>query len=317
MSFTEFSSHLNERLIQSCKKNDSEDALFCLQQGADVNITCKDTTRKGRKGTTFTGLSIAASRNYPELVDLLLARGADVNKTTLYKYYQDDEDIEEVTPLMIASKQGHHKIVKRLLLQGIDILFEDSLGWTALHLCAGSKECLEEFAKIPLVDLDWNCVNGMGETPLFSAANLNSDCVKFILSQPSVNPNIQDEDSDTPILLCLKEMDRDMMEEFESHLDNLEFPMPMVGDFDFKEMEDLMKIFKILLDCPRIELEGSLAWAREQAAEPESSSWARRWRNEIVKQLSRALESRAVDVKKRNVGSDNTPEANRRKKEDS
>ena len=79
MSFKEFSSHLNERLIQSCKKNDSEDVLFCLQQGADVNINCKD-----EDGTTFTGLSIAASRNNPELVDLLLARCADVNKTTLY-----------------------------------------------------------------------------------------------------------------------------------------------------------------------------------------------------------------------------------------
>ena len=90
--------------------------------------------------------------------------------------------------------------------------------------------------------------------------------------------------------------------------------MPMVGDFDFEEFEDLMKIFKILLDCPRIELEGSLAWAREQAAEPESSSWARRWRTEIVHQLSRALESRAVDVKKRKgVGSDNTPEEKKRR----
>ena len=309
MSIEEFSSHLNERLIQSCKKNDSEDVLFCLQQGADVNISCKD-----EDGTTFTGLSIAASRNYPELVDLLLARGADVNKTTLYKYYQDDEDIEEVTPLMIASKQGHHQIVKRLLqVHNIDILFEDSLGWTALHLCAGSKECLEEFAKI---GVDWNCVTGSGQTPLFSAVNLsNTDCVKFILSQPSVNPNIQDENSDTPILFCLKEMDRDNLEEFKSHLDNLDcpMPMPMVRDFDSKTF----KTFKILLDCPKIEIDSSLAWAREQAAEPESSSWARRWRTEIVKQLSMALESRAVDVKKRNVGSDNTPEANRRKKEDS
>ena len=165
------------------------------------------------------------------------------------------------------------------------------------------------------MDLDWNCVNGMGETPLFSAANLNSDCVKFILSQPSVNPNIQDENSDTPILFCLKEMDRDNLEEFKSHLDNLDcpMPMPMVRDFDSKTF----KTFKILLDCPKIEIDSSLAWAREQAAEPESSSWASRWRNEIVKQLSRALESRAVDVKKRNVGSDNTPEAKRRKKEDS
>ena len=108
-----------------------------------------------------------------------------------------------------------------------------------------------------------------------------------------------------------------MMEEFESHLDNLEFPMPMVGDFDFKEMEDLMKIFKILLDCPRIELEGSLAWAREQAAEPESSSWARRWRTEIVEQISRAMESRAVDVKKRKHGveEENTPEEKKRKED--
>ena len=78
-------------------------------------------------------------------------------------------------------------------------------------------------------------------------------------------------------------------------------------------MEDLMKILKIILDCPRIELDSAIAWAREQAAEPESSSWARRWRTEIVEQMSRALESRAVDGKKRNIGSDNTPEAKRRK----
>ena len=265
----------NERLIQSCKKNDIQDVNFCLQQGADVN------------------------------------------KTSLCKFFEDDDDyLEELTPLMIASHHGHHKIVKRLLgIDGIDILFKDSLGWTALHLCAasGSKECLEEFAKI---GVDWNCVNSSGQTPLFSAVNLsNTDCVKFILSQPSVNPNIQDENSDTPILFCLKEMDRDNLEEFKSHLDNLDcpMPMPMVRDFDSKTF----KTFKILLDCPKIEIDSSLAWAREQAAEPESSSWASRWRNEIVKQLSRALESRAVDVKKRNVGSDNTPEANRRKKEDS
>ena len=140
----------------------------------------------------------------------------------------------------------------------------------------------------------------------------NTDCVKFILSQPSVNPNIQDENSDTPILFCLKEMDRDNLEEFKSHLDNLDcpMPMPMVRDFDSKTF----KTFKILLDCPKIEIDSSLAWAREQAAEPESSSWASRWRNEIVKQLSRALESRAVDVKKRKgVGSDNTPEEKKRR----
>ena len=73
----------------------------------------------------------------------------------------------------------------------------------------------------------------MGETPLFSAANLNSDCVKFILSQPSVNPNFLNIESETPILWCLKQMDRDMMEELKSHLDNLDFPMPMVRVFDF------------------------------------------------------------------------------------
>ena len=263
---------LNERLFQSCKKNDTQDVNFCLQQGADVN------------------------------------------KTSLCKFFEDDDDyLEELTPLMIASHHGHHKIVKRLLgIDGIDILFKDSFGCTALHLCAasGSKECLEEFAKI---GVDWNCVNCSGQTPLFSAVNLsNTDCVKFILSQPSVNPNIQDENSDTPILFCLKEMDRDMMEIFKSHLDNLDcpMPMPMVRDFDSKTF----KTFKILLDCPKIEIDSSLAWAREQAAEPESSSWARRWRTEIVKQLSRALESRAVDVKKRKgVGSDNTPEEKKRR----
>ena len=302
---------LNERFLQSCKKNNEEDVLDCLENGADVNCKSCD-----EDGTTFTGLSIAASRNYPELLDLLLDRGADVNKTTLYKQCQDDEDLEEYTPLMIASHHGHTKIVNRLIkVHGIDILFEDSRGWTALHLCAGSKECLEEFAKISIVD--WNCVDCLGQTPLFHCVG-DSNCVKFILSQPGVNPNIQDEDSDTPILWCLKQMDRDMMEEFKRHMDNLDFPMPMVGDFDFKHMEDLMKIVKMFLDCPNlIELDSAIAWAKEQAAEHKSSSWARRWRTEIVEQMSRALESRAVDGKKRNIGSDNTPEAKRRKKEDS
>ena len=274
MSFKEFSSHLNERLIQSCKKNDSEDVNFCLQQGADVN------------------------------------------KTSLCKFFEDDDDyLEEFTPLMIASHHGHHKIVKILLgIDGIDILFKDSFGCTALHLCAasGSKECLEEFAKIEATD--WNCVNFRGQTPLFSAWISNADCVKFILSQPSVNPNIQDEDSDTPILLCLKEMDRDMIEGFNSHLDNLDFPMPM--DYDLGEMEEIshlemMRTFKILLECPRIELDSAIAWAR--AAELESSSWAQPWRTEIV----RVLESRAVNVKKRkhDVGFDNTPEEKRREKD--
>ena len=87
--------------------------------------------------------------------------------------------------------------------------------------------------------------------------------------------------------------------------------MPMVGDIEFKHMEDLMKIVKMFLDCPNlIELDSAIAWAREQQG---GSSWARRWRTEIVEQMSRALESRAVDGKKRNIGSDNTPEAKRRK----
>ena len=65
---------LNERLFQSCKKNDIQDVNFCLQQGADVN------------------------------------------KTSLCKFFEDDDDyLEEFTPLMIASHHGHHKIVKILL----------------------------------------------------------------------------------------------------------------------------------------------------------------------------------------------------------
>ena len=219
---------LNERFLQSCKKNNEEDVLDCLENGADVNCKSCD-----EDGTTFTGLSIAASRNYPELMDLLLARGADVNKTCLYKQCQDDEDLEEYTPLMIASHHGHTKIVNRLIkVHGIDILFEDSRGWTALHLCAGSKECLEEFAKISIVD--WNCVNHVGETPLFSACLSNSDCVKFILSQPSVNPNILNIESETPILWCLKQMDDDMMEELKRKR-NLDFPG--IWNFDFDPME--------------------------------------------------------------------------------
>jgi len=93
---------------------------FLAKRGADVNR--KDENR-------WTLLTAAAECGQLEVVGTLLDLGAQIDLP--------GGDTDTLTPLQIASRDGHAAIAELLLQRGADPnLTEDSDGWTALHYAA-------------------------------------------------------------------------------------------------------------------------------------------------------------------------------------
>src|SRR5262249_43422165 len=77
-----------------------------------------------------TALIFAASNSSDDAVDLLLARGADVNR--INKHHQ--------SALMLAAWTGDTRAVRTLLEHGADVKATDALDCTALHYAANGMD---------------------------------------------------------------------------------------------------------------------------------------------------------------------------------
>ena len=95
-----------------------------VDRGADVNAQLT-----GEDATGWTALMFAANNGHPELVELLIARGADV----------DLQGADGVTALMRAACEGDHRSVNILLAAGADVNLQTATGETAISL-AQSEE---------------------------------------------------------------------------------------------------------------------------------------------------------------------------------
>ncbi len=95
-----------------------------VDRGADVNAQLT-----GEDATGWTALMFAANNGHPELVELLIARGADV----------DLQGADGVTALMRAACEGDHRSVNILLAAGADVNLQTANGETAISL-AQSEE---------------------------------------------------------------------------------------------------------------------------------------------------------------------------------
>ena len=148
---------------------------FCERYGGamDVNqaATIISLTTK-KKVHCATALWAASTGGHLEIVEYLVAQGADVNKPTL----------TQSTPLRGASFHGHIKVMEHLLSRKADINTPNCIGQSPLCIAAmrGQLEALQ-FLVNKGADLHQKTINGYSVVHL-AATKGRVDIVKFLLS---------------------------------------------------------------------------------------------------------------------------------------
>ena len=136
-----------------------------LDAGGDVNAKDEATT---------TPLYWAADGRHPEIVELLIANGADVNlRSGMVVKTKDGSDGEQMaqkiandrTPLDMAIFREHNEIAELLIAKGADANAKGGGGWTPLHIAA--YEGHKEIAELLIAEgADVNAKDDDGDTPL-------------------------------------------------------------------------------------------------------------------------------------------------------
>ena len=137
----------------------------------------------------WTPLWYAADEGHKEIVELLIAKGADVNV----------KNKGDVTPLYGAARSGRKEVAELLIAKGADVNARDDVGRIPLHIATGGdhKEIVELLIakgadvnakndKFVGTFLHWAAVGGQNET------------VKLLIAN-GADVNAKDEDGDTPL----------------------------------------------------------------------------------------------------------------------
>ena len=135
------------------------------------------------------GLHVAVTINKPELIDSLIAEGADVNA----RMTNPDEAVElnQVTALYMAARFGRIECLKRLLAAGADVNAADAHGTTPLHVVAYNNDLKKLSDKVQLeciqlllaAGADVHQCNELGDTPLnLATQGGNAEVVRTLLA---------------------------------------------------------------------------------------------------------------------------------------
>jgi ankyrin repeat protein len=178
-------------------------AQFLLDSGAEVN--------RSRDFNSWPPLLIAAANGHKAMVELLLAKGADVNsrdssgQTALHlaaengfqsvaeallanKADVNARDKNQVTPLHLAARKGHSAMVAFLLVHQAEPNAQDAKGQTSVSLAAqaGHSETLN---KLLAAGARPDVEDSNGLTPLsYAADDGHLDSVKALL-EAKANPD--------------------------------------------------------------------------------------------------------------------------------
>jgi Ankyrin repeats (3 copies)/Ankyrin repeat len=163
--------HTDGDLVAAVAAGDAERLAAAIAQGAPVNAPCRF-----NEGATALHLAIHL---HPELVEPLLAAGADVNAASL----------RGSTPLMCAASAGaQRRLLDRLIEAGADVYAADERGFAAVHVAAqfGRPEVLEALVEHGAT---LSATTERGLTPLHVAAGTGQRKVVEWLVAHGVDPN--------------------------------------------------------------------------------------------------------------------------------
>ena len=151
-------------LLYSCRYGDLEAVNLLLSKGADKMVVTE---------TDLTGLHLACCNGNKEIVEMFLSDSMDVNCV--------GENLK--TPLMYACFEGQIHIAEMLLDKGACIKKIDACHKTCLHYACYKAENSNLVKKLLQYDIDINCKNDMGWTPLcYACRHGNVDIVNILVS---------------------------------------------------------------------------------------------------------------------------------------
>ncbi len=128
--------------LQAARSGSEQEVLELIDEGANVNA-------RGDYGET--ALTQAIENNCPNIVDALLAKGADVNAKNDVNVKPDAKDYSNFgsTALMVAVWHGNMPIVQKLLSdKNIDLNVTDRFGNTALMVAVTRGFCKTRDIKV-------------------------------------------------------------------------------------------------------------------------------------------------------------------------
>lgn len=112
------------RLIQAVNTHHTEEVRRLLESGVSANVT--DTEKRS-------GLHIACSKGYADIVELLLKHGADPNQ----------RDMIQNTPLHLAACVHNYPIISMLINAKADVHSLDSHGRNPFQLASSKLQMLQ------------------------------------------------------------------------------------------------------------------------------------------------------------------------------
>ena len=193
-------------LLVASASGHQELALFLLDRDADPNAT---------NGSGYTALHYATlRRNMLDLVEALLARGANLNaRLTRHRARAGGITMIGATPLLLAAEAGNTAAMRALVEAGADPLLKTKENTTLLQVALGAGQFGErsegqlqqyhETAQLAVeMGLDVNAAGEHGWTAMHAAAYAGADEIIRFLADQGADLDVMDRFGQTPLSIA-------------------------------------------------------------------------------------------------------------------